>query len=154
MNNLLYVEDDPIDVMIFQREVGRLLPTAEIEIARSGEEAVTLLGNKSETAWSGIVVDIHMPGMGGHAFIAEVRRRESMGQVPIVTFSTSVINTEHQVGLDRGADDYVLKSCTSACYEELLDKLRRAASARANPAASTPMTPPISSPEAGPAAGH
>lgn len=125
MQTILYIEDDPLDVLVFQREIGKIAPDTVIDFVASGEAALECLSGQDHR-WDGLVVDLNMPGMGGLDFIASARAIGRLDRTPIIAFSTSSLSTDKQAAIGRGADDYVVKSDSSASYEALLLKLRAA----------------------------
>lgn len=54
-----------------------------------------------------IVLDIMLPQMNGYELLKELRRRGS--DVPVVLLSAKGMETDKILGLDLGADDYVVK---------------------------------------------
>ena len=72
--------------------------------AASGEQAITLLRARSFDA---ILLDIHMPGMGGIATCQEARRLEP--GISILMSSVGDSQDEMIRALDAGADDYIAK---------------------------------------------
>src|SRR6476620_7444871 len=56
-----------------------------------------------------IVTDLHMPMMDGWAFLAELRRRAGLADIPVVVLSAGPWDQIHIEGLDAAA--YLRKPC-------------------------------------------
>lgn len=68
----------------------------------------TALDQLSQQAVDMIVLDIMLPGMDGFDICKEIRRRSA---VPIIMLSARSEEYDRIIGLELGADDYVVKPC-------------------------------------------
>jgi DNA-binding response OmpR family regulator len=68
-----------------------------------------------------LVLDLQLPGMDGLALCAEVRRDKRTRQIPVVMLTARGDETDRIVGLEMGADDYVVKPFSP---KELLARVR------------------------------
>lgn len=95
------VDDEP--------EIGRLLIEAMQPFDMEGEvfstAAQMLAALEAETP-DACIVDLGLPDMEGMALINEIRRHSS---VPIIVLSARAHATDRVLGLELGADDYVVK---------------------------------------------
>ena len=82
----------------------------------TGEEALT--GIARET-FDGLVLDLMLPGRGGLEVLAELRRAGNA--VPVLVLTARDAVEDRVVGLDTGADDYLVKPFA---FAELLARLR------------------------------
>jgi len=95
------VDDEP--------EIGQLLREAMSHFDMTGETFSTgssmlaALANENPDA---CIVDLGLPDMEGMALINEIRRISS---VPIIVLSARGHSTDRVMGLELGADDYVVK---------------------------------------------
>lgn len=103
---VLVIEDDP--------DIGAMLTLnlgAEgfrVSLADSGEAGLALLKNApAESAIDVIVLDLMLPGIDGLAVCREVRALERY--VPIVIVSAKSSESHRVIGLELGADDYLVK---------------------------------------------
>jgi two-component system NtrC family sensor kinase len=79
----------------------------EMVLARSGEEALQLLGVQPVDC---ILLDLLMPGIGGQEACRRVKSMPVMRDIPIVML-TAVDDRDAMIqGLGAGADDYIAKS--------------------------------------------
>ena len=83
---------------ILQTEGYRTVP------ARDGQEALDLFGTESPDF---VCLDIMMPGADGYAVCREIRRRSP--HVPIIFISAKSEEIDKVVGLELGADDFIVK---------------------------------------------
>ena len=56
-----------------------------------------------------LILDLQIPGMDGLALCAEVRRDKRTHDIPVVMLTARGDETDRVVGLEMGADDYVVK---------------------------------------------
>lgn len=72
--------------------------------ARSGREALDLFGSQSPDF---VCLDIMMPGMNGYDVCREIRKRDP--RIPIMFITAKSEEIDRVVGLELGADDYIVK---------------------------------------------
>ncbi|MEM9629711.1 MAG: response regulator transcription factor [Pseudomonadota bacterium] len=95
------VDDEP--------EIGQLLQEAmnqfgiEGEVFSTAASVLAALGTRTPDA---CIIDLGLPDMEGMALINEIRRQSS---VPIIVLSARGHSTDRVMGLELGADDYVVK---------------------------------------------
>lgn len=101
---ILFVDDDPEFLAAIQRTFRRQL---EVEVAESGEEALTRIAEKGPYAV--IVADLAMPGMGGAELLARVSH-VSPKTVQVVLTGDEKIETFAESIERTNAFRYVVKS--------------------------------------------
>ncbi len=72
-------------------------------VAYEGQQALTLFRHEKPSL---ILLDLNLPGMDG-IDVARTLRKES--SVPIIMLTARVEETDRLIGLELGADDYILK---------------------------------------------
>jgi DNA-binding NtrC family response regulator len=119
--NILLVDDeaDFVETMAKRFRI-RKMPVAA---AGSGQEALQLM---EEREFDVVLLDVRMPGMDGMELLRQIRAKHPLTEVIMLTGHAS-LETGMQ-GMSMGAYDYVLKP---ADFDELLDKVRRAAERKA-----------------------
>ena len=102
---LLIVEDDET----IRETVGDALGSEGFEVLTcgNGSDALRLLNDQSTGEIDLIVLDLMLPGMGGLDLCRELRRTSH--QTPILVISARDSETDRVVGLEVGADDYLVK---------------------------------------------
>ncbi len=102
---LLVVEDDDS----IRETVGEALRAEgfEVHTCADGASALTLITAGSSDPVDLIVLDLMLPGLGGLDLCRELRRLNNT--TPILVISASDSETDRVLGLEVGADDYLVK---------------------------------------------
>lgn len=111
---ILVIEDEPKVARALEQ--GLAAEHYEVAIARRGEEGFFRLA--SET-FDLVVLDLMLPGRDGLEILAAIRRRGIQTPVLILTARDAI--EDRVVGLDGGADDYLVKPFA---FPELLARIR------------------------------
>ena len=101
MPSLLLVEDDAAIRTALQLALTR--QGHQVAVAASGEEA---LASYKSVRPDLIVLDVLLPGVDGFEVCRQIRRTE---QLPIILLTARSDDIDVVVGLESGADDYVVK---------------------------------------------
>ena len=99
---VLIAEDDPHT----RAGLGEILEAEGYQVltADSGSEALRVFGKESPDF---VCLDIMMPGMSGYDVCREIRRRDS--SVPVIFISAKSEEIDTVIGLELGADDFIVK---------------------------------------------
>lgn len=122
MTRVLLIEDDPAirrGVTLGLRRRGH-----ETEAVGTGEDGLQALGPFAPDI---VLLDLMLPGMSG---LEVCRRIRETSQVPLVILSARGDDIDIVVGLEAGADDYVVKPASG----ELIEARMRAVLRRVAPA--------------------
>ncbi len=119
---LLIAEDDRFNRFLI---VSMLAKNKQIEVleAKDGEEALSmLLEHKIDI----LLLDIHMPKMNGLETLREIRKIESIADIPIMVISSDDVEKKHSLAL--GADAFIpkpfdLKALEKQIYNTLEEKV-------------------------------
>jgi DNA-binding response OmpR family regulator len=100
---VLLIEDDGdiAEAITYQLEKVGL----QVKVARTGEEGL-------EAARKGVdlvLLDLNLPGMDGLEVCRLIRRQTGTAQVPIIIVSARSDEVDRVLGLEMGADDYMVK---------------------------------------------
>jgi len=104
MRRALVVEDDADIVELLTHYL-----TADgftVETAADGRRALALLRQGEHDL---LVLDLQLPGVDGLTVCAEVRRDPRLRDMPVVMLTARGEEADRIVGLEMGADDYVVK---------------------------------------------
>ncbi|MGH3416874.1 MAG: response regulator transcription factor [Actinocrinis sp.] len=101
MPNLLLVEDDPSIRMAIELALTR--QGHQVATASTGEEALEMWQAQRPEL---VVLDVMLPGIDGFEICRRIRRTD---QVPIILLTARSDDIDVVVGLESGADDYVVK---------------------------------------------
>jgi len=105
--NTILVIDDSKSI----RSLVRFILQAEnhdVVEADDGRKGLSLLRQAKEKI-SLIIVDYEMPNVDGPTFIHEVRRQSKYDDIPIIMLTSRKDEEDEVLGLDSGADDYIVK---------------------------------------------
>jgi DNA-binding response OmpR family regulator len=112
--HILVVEDEVKVAQALKEGLER--EAYEVSVAASGEEGYYLLDAAS---FDLVILDLMLPGRGGLEILATLRGRDRGIPVLILTARDAV--QDRVVGLDTGADDYLVKPFA---FPELLARIR------------------------------
>jgi len=113
-SRILIVEDE--ESLLEAIKMNLELEGYEVVTAVSGPEALKKFGEQRINL---VVLDIMMPKLDGYAVCAELRRLSN--PVPILMLTAKGQVEDRVIGLDAGADDYLVKPFST---EELLARVR------------------------------
>jgi DNA-binding response OmpR family regulator len=99
--SLLLVEDDPSIRMAIELALTR--QGHQVTTAATGEQALELWQTQRPEL---VVLDVMLPGIDGFEICRRIRRTD---QVPIILLTARSDDIDVVVGLESGADDYVVK---------------------------------------------
>jgi two-component system OmpR family response regulator len=114
--HILIVEDEPSIAELISINLTHAGYT--VSRALQADEALQLLRNTKPDL---VILDWMMPGKSGVQFARELRSNPSTQAIPILMLTAKGEEADKVVGLDAGADDYVVKPFH---VEELLARLR------------------------------
>ena len=104
MKRVLIVEDDPdiVELITHYLEAEGF----RVDALADGADAFNRLKNES---YDLLVLDLQLPGMDGLSLCAALRRDPDTERLPIVMLTARGDESDRVVGLEVGADDYVVK---------------------------------------------
>jgi DNA-binding response OmpR family regulator len=98
---VLVVDDEPMVREVVAQYLR--LDGVQVQEAADGAEAVALLERSLPDL---VVLDVMLPGVDGLEILRSLRRR---GDVPVILLTARADEVDRIVGLELGADDYVVK---------------------------------------------
>ena len=111
---ILVVEDEAKVARALQEGLER--EEYQVVVARSGEEGVYLV---SAEEFDLVILDLMLPGRDGLEVLSTLRKRGLVTRILILTARDAI--EDRVQGLDRGADDYLVKPFA---FPELLARIR------------------------------
>lgn len=111
--HLLVVEDNSLN-QIVAKSLNQIVAKGTltklgyaVDVVANGLEAVAAV---SDTAYTAVLMDCHMPEMDGFEATAEIRRREGATRhTPIIAMTASALSEDRDRCLAAGMDDFVSK---------------------------------------------
>src|SRR5688500_20248785 len=104
MRRALVVEDDPDIVEL----VTLYLSKEGFSVDSVGDGREALLRVRA-SRYDLLILDLQLPGLDGLTLCAQLRREGSARDVPVVMLTARGDETDRVVGLEMGADDYMVK---------------------------------------------
>ncbi len=105
---VLLVEDNPINVKVATKLLGKWNTELEVDHAENGEVALEML---RENDYSLILMDLHMPVMDGYEASKAIRNDLTAPKcnTPIIAVSASAFKSDEQKVMDAGMNGFVSK---------------------------------------------
>jgi len=103
-NETVLIVEDNSDMRSYLREILNTRYT--IKEAGNGVEALAIIANLSPDL---IISDIMMPVMDGYRLISELKSNPATSHIPVILLTAKVGDDEKIMGLECGADDYIVK---------------------------------------------
>lgn len=127
--NILLVEDNDVDVLLFQRALRNAGTSSSVVRAKDGVEALEILNEQDEERQVQnpyvILLDINMPRMNGHEFLKELRASEHLSSSRVVVVTTSNDPGDIELAYGRYASGYVVKPGGTAEMTEIIKSLEK-----------------------------
>jgi DNA-binding response OmpR family regulator len=101
---ILIVEDDKHISKLVKFNLEKA--NCECTIAATGEKALEILDSESADL---MILDIMLPGMDGFEICRSVKEKEKFKNIPIIILTAKGEEVDRIVGLELGADDYIVK---------------------------------------------
>lgn len=114
---ILYAEDIEVNQQLVEIRFSQR--KHQVEIAANGKIAIDMYQRGD---YDLILMDAHMPEMNGLEAIREIRRIENVTghHIPIIMLTASVLESDRQMCLDAGADDFSFKPVD---FDSLYDQI-------------------------------
>jgi DNA-binding response OmpR family regulator len=116
-SRVLLIEDEPDVAEAIAWQLGRA--GLDVSVAASGEQGL----EQSRRGTDLVLLDLNLPGMDGLEVCRMIRRQTATTRVPIIIVSARGEEVDRVLGLEMGADDYVVKPFSS---KELVARCRAA----------------------------
>jgi CheY-like chemotaxis protein len=128
MRSVLLVEDDLFDTMTAEKSFAKFNVPHHLHTAFNGEEALDLLMGRNgaeplRPLPEVILLDLNMPRMNGHEFLAELRANPELQDIPVFITTTSGMDVDRQQAESMGAQGYILKPLDFETSSDLADSL-------------------------------
>lgn len=106
--NILFIDDDEEDLQIFQAALDHISTTIKYNYLTDARKALEQLRLGTVTTQA-IFLDLNMPLMNGHEFLAQLKQEEKLKHIPVIIFTTSSDNAIREMTLSMGAIDFLTK---------------------------------------------
>jgi CheY-like chemotaxis protein len=128
MRSVLLVEDDFFDTMTVQKSFEKFSIQHKLYTAFNGLEALDLLlGRNGAEAISPrpevILLDLNMPKMNGHEFLAEIRNHDQLRDIPVFVITTSAMDVDRLSAQNLGVEGYIIKPLDFETSTDMVDSI-------------------------------
>ena len=121
---ILLVEDNPDDEAVTMRAL-RMGTTANIELARDGQEALDYLFNDANDTPRLVLLDLELPEIDGLKVLRRIREHERVRPVPVVILTGFNARNDVAAAYRYGANSYVRKPIDFDQFAEMIHRLGR-----------------------------
>src|SRR5579872_1130966 len=131
LRTLLYVEDNPANLMLVEQLIARR-PDMRLLSARDGIRGVEIARDSHPDV---ILMDINLPGISGIMALRILAEDPTTAHIPVVALSANAMPRDIEKGLEAGFFRYLTKPIKVNEFMETLDvalKFAKAESARGN----------------------
>jgi CheY-like chemotaxis protein len=123
--DILLVEDNEFEVILFMRAHGLNGSATRIEVARDGVEALEFLFEGARRLPRLVLLDLNMPRVDGFEVLERLRADERTRDLPVVIFSGSDEESDRLKAERLGASAYVRKPIGFAKLQATLVDIER-----------------------------
>ena len=116
---ILFIEDDAIETMKFQRTLSKLNSKHTLIEAGNGEEALKIL-NSGKSLPDVIFLDLNMPRMNGIEFLGKLKQHDKIKYLPTIVLTTSENRDDLLECYKIGIAGYIIKPLKYEDYEAKL----------------------------------
>ncbi len=121
---ILVLEDDQVDIMILKRAFKKLEIKNDIHICQNGEEGLDWLRNHTGKMPGVILLDLNMPKMNGHEFLATVKNDKDLKLIPVIILTTSKSEEDRYNSFSNHCAGYMVKPTDYKDFLLMLDSIR------------------------------
>jgi CheY-like chemotaxis protein len=121
-SNILLIDDDEDDQEIFVTALKELGSAVVCQAEHSAREALRKLEN-SQVAADVIFLDLNMPIMNGIQFLKEVKKKESLKDIPVIILTTSSNSETIKETKALGAADFITKPNNFSELKKILQSI-------------------------------
>ena len=124
---ILVIEDNPLDVRIIKRALGKCEEKPELFYAPDGEEALDFLFRKGEYEDAPrpdiIISCLHLPKINGDEVLAAVKREPRLQRIPFVVLTGSRREEDLHRAYTNGASGFFSKPVEEEEFEAVVQAI-------------------------------
>ena len=126
---ILLAEDDPNDVILLQRAMGRASLSADsLKVVRDGEEAISYLSGQANFANRDLyplpallLLDLKLPRKSGLEVLSWLRNQPQLRSLVVVFLTSSNSSEDVRLAYEAGANSYLVKPVE---FTEMVEMMR------------------------------
>lgn len=117
---ILYVEDNVSNVLLIERAFQRI-SNVELIVANHGQQGLNVIREEIPDL---VLLDLHLPDIGGDEVLAEIRSDTASANIPVVILSADATESQIRRLLAAGATDYLTKPIDIERLFEIVEGIR------------------------------
>jgi CheY-like chemotaxis protein len=124
---ILLVEDNPNDVLLFQRAYNKAQVTHPLQIVSDGQAAIDYLSGQGIYSDrlhypipAVVLLDLKLPRRSGHEVLAWIRQHPYLRRLPVVIFTSSNQATDINRAYDLATNSYLVKPVSNTALTDLV----------------------------------
>jgi chemotaxis family two-component system response regulator Rcp1 len=121
---MLYVEDNPNDVLLLKTGFKLRHFALEMEIARDGVEALEFLRREGPKP-NMILLDLNLPKKSGYQVLEELKNDPHLKAIRVVIYSGSANKRDAEHCLRLGASEFLSKPSDMEGILNIVDRIRQ-----------------------------
>ena len=118
MHTLLYVEDNPANLMLVEAVMARRTDVRLLS-ARDGPSGLALVRSSLPDV---VLMDINLPGMSGLQALAVLKNDPALQHIPVIALSANAMSHDIERGLANGFLSYLTKPIKISALTKALDE--------------------------------
>jgi CheY-like chemotaxis protein len=118
---ILVVEDDPDQVFFLRRALGKLNVARPLHVVTNGEQAVLYLSKRNGPPPALLLLDLHVPRIGGFRILDWMRHQPDLREVPAVVLTSSIEPDDRREADRLGVLAYLCKPIDAEGLREVID---------------------------------
>ncbi|GGB14467.1 response regulator [Allosediminivita pacifica] len=123
---LLLIEDDDGDARALRRALGKADIGAPLVRVKDGVQALDFLrSTEARDRRFLLLLDVNMPRMNGHEFLAELRSDPRIRRTVVFVLTTSGNQFDVNCAYDRNVAGYIRKDAVGRGFHKLIEALER-----------------------------
>lgn len=107
--HVLLIEDQPADIELTRQALDQAGHRIELKVAKNGADALAALRTYGPTSSDLILLDLKMPVLDGHEFLAQAGDEFDLDALNIVVLTTSNSESDREKAHALGARAYMIK---------------------------------------------
>jgi CheY-like chemotaxis protein len=124
---ILLVEDDPNDILLFEKALSTKNFPIELVVVQDGEKAIAYFGDCGEDEAHNIpdmvLLDLKLPRKSGFEVLEWIKNHPKYSNIPVIIFSSSNQTKDLQTAYSLGANSYLVKPTGFAELNKLIEAL-------------------------------
>ena len=121
---IVLVEDNAEDVAFTRRVLKHNKLIKDLIVATNGKEAALALQRIDRSDLPDIILlDINLPDISGIDLLTQIKKDESLKDIPVIILTGSNEDQDIQKCYDQGASSYLVKPISNEALMQVIEKL-------------------------------